>query len=349
MKGDTRRLGWLCAYTPEEIIVASGLTPSRIRGNEEVAPGGATRLPVNLCPYVRSVLDEALRGHPERFEGVSLVASCDAMRRLGDAWRREFPGIPVFMIDFPRRTGSASLAYLTKQFEAYRDWLGGISGKLASDDDLREATRRVAAKRRSLLELSARRMSDPPGISGSDFYHLVSLASEVSIEEFEAHCRSFTLAPVDGGPRIVLTGSIIEGGRIYRTIQEAGAQVVAEDVCTGLRGIEGDVDTGGDPIESIAKRYLRRPPCSRMSDLKGRNAYIKQLVHEYRAQGVIYHCLKFCDQYQYDYPLLRKRLEETGIPVLRIETDYREGDSGQLQTRVEAFVEMLNEKVRRAV
>ena len=74
-----------------------------------------------------------------------------------------------------------------------------------------------------------------------------------------------------------------------------------------------------------------------MSGTALRVSYLLELVHDYRAQGVVFHSLKFCDQYQYDYPLFKKRLEEEGIPVLRIETDYQEAARGQLAGIEEAF------------
>ena len=33
--------------------------------------------------------------------------------------------------------------------------------------------------------------------------------------------------------------------------------------------------------------------------------------------------------------------EELGVPYMSVETDYSQSDSGQLSTRIEAFMEML--------
>jgi benzoyl-CoA reductase/2-hydroxyglutaryl-CoA dehydratase subunit BcrC/BadD/HgdB len=342
-------LGWLCSYTPEEIIIASGFTPVRIGGCEEQAPEQATLLPANMCPYVRSVLDQAIRGQTEQFAGVSMVASCDSMRRLADVWRKAFPETPVHVIDFPRRTGESAQSYLLSQYEAFRDWLGTISGKRAGEAELREAVGKINQKRTILGELSHLRMEEPPGILGSTFFKAASLAFKVPFEEFSKEYTSFFPEQTRGGPRLVITGSITESTRLYETIEEAGANVVAEDLCTGLRSIEGKVEEGDDPMAAIVKRYLSRPPCSRMSDIEGRAEYIKRLLQEYRAQGVVYHCLKFCDQYQYDYPILKARLGQEGIPMLRIESEYQEGDRGQLSTRIEAFIELLGGNVRQVM
>jgi len=341
MTGENSKLGWLCAYTPVELIIASGLTPVRIGGREGRSPVQAAHLPANLCPYVRSTLDHILEGETRGFAGVSIVASCDAMRRLADILRKSIPDTPLHVIDFPRRTGEGSLAYLVSQFKAYSAWLGGVSGMPADEGKLRKAIEEVNGRRTLLFELSGRRKEDPPGISGSDFFEVVSRASREAPDVFESWYSSFVPLRAGPGARLLLAGSIVESDRIYAAVEEAGANVVAEDICTGLRGLEGPVGQNGDPMRAVARRYLTRPPCSRMSDIDGRTDYILKLAREYRARGVLYHCLKFCDQYQYDYPILKKRLESRGIPVIRIETDYQASDSGQLSTRIEAFTELL--------
>jgi benzoyl-CoA reductase/2-hydroxyglutaryl-CoA dehydratase subunit BcrC/BadD/HgdB len=173
-------MGWLCAYTPEELVLASGLTPLRLVGCEE-RPLHASLLPSNLCPYVRSVLDEAEGGRGQTLAAVSFVASCDAMRRLADVWRMRFPGTPVHVIDSPRRRDRAA-----EFFNRYE--------------------------------------------------HLIPRKAGAS-------------------PRLVVTGSIIESESLFQAVEEAGANVVAEDICTGLRGTSGLVEEEGIPIIRIETDY----------------------------------------------------------------------------------------------
>ncbi|MFH1626212.1 MAG: 2-hydroxyacyl-CoA dehydratase family protein, partial [Pseudomonadota bacterium] len=123
--------------------------------------------------------------------------------------------------------------------------------------------------------------------------------------------------------------------------EDSGARVVAEDLCTGIRSLEGMVQEEGDPVEAIARRYLNRPPCSRMKGVERRYQAIKQIIEEYRIHGVVYHTIKFCDPELMTYPLLRKELEKQNIPVLHLEGDCTMGSYGQIKTRVEAFIEML--------
>ena len=54
-----------------------------------------------------------------------------------------------------------------------------------------------------------------------------------------------------------------------------------------------------------------------------------------------HYALQFCAPYQIEAYSVEKAAEAAGIPVLRIDTDYSMEDVGQLSTRVEAFLEML--------
>ena len=58
-------------------------------------------------------------------------------------------------------------------------------------------------------------------------------------------------------------------------------------------------------------------------------------------QGVIYHVLRGCLVYDYEYRVLEEELGKLNIPVIRVESDYNEEDVEQLRIRVEAFIELI--------
>ena len=67
-----------------------------------------------------------------------------------------------------------------------------------------------------------------------------------------------------------------------------------------------------------------------------------QMAKDYKADGIIHYCLQFCQPYQIESGLVEKMLEDEGIPILRIETDYSQEDVGQIRTRIEAFIERIS-------
>ncbi|MCX6013031.1 MAG: 2-hydroxyacyl-CoA dehydratase family protein, partial [Chloroflexi bacterium] len=153
------------------------------------------------------------------------------------------------------------------------------------------------------------------------------------------------IAPANA-PRILISGSpmAIPNWKLHYILESLGAIVVCEESCTGTRMFSDLVDENNSTIDSqlkaLANRYMQihcacfTPNTERLDD-------IVRLAKEYRADGVVHYNLQFCQTYSTEASNVQKRLEKEGIPLLRIETDYGTGDSGQLRTRLEAFLELL--------
>ena len=112
-------------------------------------------------------------------------------------------------------------------------------------------------------------------------------------------------------------------------IEDLGAIVVVDELCTGARYCWNPVDTSidTDPLEAISKRYLNGFPCARMVPPTDR---INQVIRN-------------CAPIAHDQPLLAEKLKENGVPVIELDLEYGEGFSGQIRTRVEAFLEKFIE------
>ncbi len=109
--------------------------------------------------------------------------------------------------------------------------------------------------------------------------------------------------------------------------------------CSGSRDLEpppeGAVEMDFDALMAwYAGALLGMIPCMRMTSVAGRRA----LTNHPRLKGVIYNTVKFCDFYSFDYAALKR---ESGLPVLKIESDYMPQPAGQLATRLEAYAESL--------
>jgi benzoyl-CoA reductase/2-hydroxyglutaryl-CoA dehydratase subunit BcrC/BadD/HgdB len=150
------------------------------------------------------------------------------------------------------------------------------------------------------------------------------------------------------GPRLLITGSVMDNPRILELIEECGANVVADDLCTGTRQFWDNVASAGDPLTDLSRHYLGRTPCPRMKDALKRFDHIIRMIDEFRVDGVIFYTLKFCDPFLFDVPLFKAQLTEKGIPALLLEGDYTPGTLGRVRTRVEAFIEMLRQHVKAA-
>lgn len=148
-------------------------------------------------------------------------------------------------------------------------------------------------------------------------------------------------------PKIILTGSpvIFPNIKIPLLIEEMGGLLASDETCMGERmfydpavAVESSFD---GMMRALANRYLKPCTCPIFSDNRDRIFRIRQMIRETGAEGVIYHVLRGCLVYDFEYQLMEKELEKDGIPVIRVESDYNEEDIEQLRIRIEAFIEML--------
>ena len=143
-------------------------------------------------------------------------------------------------------------------------------------------------------------------------------------------------------PRILITGCPNSGIRekTIRVIEELGADVVAFDCCNGTREKVEKVDNTLPVTKAIAKKYLNIN-CSIMSPNESRMNYISEMIDEYQVDGVLELVLQACHTYAIESYHVKKTALAKGVPYLKIETDYSRSDSGQINTRLEAFMETL--------
>jgi benzoyl-CoA reductase subunit C len=151
-----------------------------------------------------------------------------------------------------------------------------------------------------------------------------------------------------GRARLMVVGSVMNNPEFIKSIESQGGLVVTDELCTSTRYWSDPVVLEKDqsPVQAIARRYLDNFPCARMVPSDERFNRILNLVKEFRVDGVISQIIRYCVPYAHDLPLLRDRLKEVGVPVLAFDVEYGTSGSGQIQTRVQAFLEMLEARKR---
>ena len=150
--------------------------------------------------------------------------------------------------------------------------------------------------------------------------------------------------------RVALVGSEIDDVDMVKLIEESGALVVADRFCYGsLPGREViELNDEEDALTQVCRHYIKACMCPRhmnMDKWRRRKEYVDEIAKAYKADGIIYEQMKFCDPWAYERMtgtyVMR---EENGYPVLSIDRPYSVGSSGQIKTRVQAFVESVEIK-----
>lgn len=140
------------------------------------------------------------------------------------------------------------------------------------------------------------------------------------------------------GPHISVLGARM-GDELFSRVQKTMPYPVQNDSCVNNRSVGSllpptNVHDFDELMDWYAGELLSQLPCMRMTDNTGR----KQLLNDPDLKGIIYHTIKFCDFYSFEYAQIKNA---ASVPILKIESDYTAGSSGQLKTRLEAFAESL--------
>jgi len=344
------KIGYFCTYTPVEIIRAAGYHPVRIKGiTDENGAAGESLLCSNICSYIKTLTDKKVEGDLDHLEGIVFTNSCDGMRRLYDAWIRIDKGEKFnYFLDIPKNSDDASVQYFADEIQTFKEKLENHFKLKIQDEDINRTISLYNGMRDNVTEFLQKQWNGYVGYSGYEIYTLLMKGINAVPEKFQDYVSSLTslmkkigdVPEKDPVPKLFIWGSIMENEEIVKMIEDAGARVVSEDFCTGSRYFDKKVEITDNPYKSIAERYLKRSPCSRMVDVFGRIKSIVTLIERRAITGAIYHSLKFCDHTLYDYPLVKEEFEKKHIPLLHINCDSAKSD-GQTKTRIEAFIEQL--------
>ena len=224
-----------------------------------------------------------------------------------------------------------------------------------TDEKLREAAHKRNELRKTQMELYALQGATPPAMKASEV--MATLAQGMFNFGVDAQHASYK-AKVDAAKealangtnpdlakakRILLTGCPSTGviQKVGVTIENNGGVVVCLDDCGGERTQKMLVDENADDIlRAISDRYLEIH-CSVMTTNEGRIENTKEMCKKYNVDGVVEMVLQACHTFNVEANYMQRMCEEEGIPYMKLETDYSTTDSGQIETRLAAFIEML--------
>ncbi len=355
LSDEKKIVGTLCSYAPEEIISAAGAHPFRLFGSVEQSRLADAHLQSYCCSLARGVLEDALAGRLGFLEGIVFTHTCDTMQRLSDICRINMSGLFHLDVILPVKFNAESArSYFRDVLQTFREDLQVKLGVEIADDDLRKAISVGNRIRRAFSQIYELTAAYPGIMKGEELYALNRAAMmmdrsrlaplvEETAAQLSADKTKASAAGIPGAKRIFLEGGVCNYPDIFNIIEEAGGAVVGDDLCTGFRYFSGLVDEGNpDPLGAIADRYMQKMACpAKHTGLTDRAGRLVKMVLEKKAQGVIFFFLKFCDPHAFDYPCLQQALEKAGVPSLMVEVDEQLQAGGQLQTRIEAFIEMI--------
>jgi benzoyl-CoA reductase/2-hydroxyglutaryl-CoA dehydratase subunit BcrC/BadD/HgdB len=262
-------------------------------------------------------------------------------------------------MDLPQMKSAEGRALLRSEYFRFKEAVEKLTGVTIDAERLKKGVAIVNNKRKAVHRLSLLRKADPAPVSGLDallanqvfFYDdPVRFTDSVNkiCDELDQRIEKKEGVFPKGTPRILMSGCpmAVPNWKLPWIIETSGAVIVGEESCVGERGTRNLTDDGGRTVEEFMEAIVDRHfkvDCAIFTPNPDRLDHVEEMVREYKADGVIHYGLQFCQPYITESMPVEKALEEKGIPVLRIDTDYGMEDVGQLKTRVEAFIEVLKQ------
>jgi benzoyl-CoA reductase/2-hydroxyglutaryl-CoA dehydratase subunit BcrC/BadD/HgdB len=352
-------IGSYCVFVPEEITLAVEAIHVGLCSGADFAMDEVEKyLPRNTCSLIKSAMGFKLAKVCPYLECADMVVgenTCDGKKKayevLGDMMEN------LYVMDLPQVKSAEGKALLKAEFLRYKEAAETLTGKTIDVATLKKGIALVNNKRTAMARLAALRHNANASISGLD----ALLVNQISFfddpvrftDSVNALCDELAkrLAANDSvaevkTPRILISGCpmAVPNWKLPAIIESFGAVIVGEESCVGERGCRNLVDDSADDMDglmdALVDRYLAID-CAIFTPNTERTDHIKAMAKNAKADGVIQYTLNFCQPYAMETMPIEKELETGGLPTLRIETDYSQEDMGQLQTRVEAFVELL--------
>jgi benzoyl-CoA reductase/2-hydroxyglutaryl-CoA dehydratase subunit BcrC/BadD/HgdB len=344
-------IGFACAYTPLPIIYAAGYTPYRILPMGDSPDQAGHILHDNLCPHIKKILDRAMGNDLPDLAGMVFMNSCDAMRRLADAWHHVRPDVNMILIDLPATTDELAVSFFAGEISRFVDTVSGWNGKKTEIADIEYGILLYNQIADFMNELTGKIYAGKTDTSVSVLQELFNRSVTGSPITFIEEARRLLSENIQGkttneGVPVFLFGHVFPDPEAFLLFESSGAKIIGDDLCTGSRFFNPvSTDDKKGVVESLAESLLLRPPCARTIDSTIPGKIGKILISKAKesgARGAIGHVVKFCDPYLSRLPSIREEFQKAGMPLLVLEGDCTLRSIGQQQTRIEAFIEMLS-------
>lgn len=335
---------YICKYTPVELLSALGAQPEE--PNDEVTDFAEADALIHssVCSHAKqllTVLTQGMDRNAAKDSGTGTIAEdsgteyCEKCDKAAGKSGREV--VFTNCCDSIRRVYDTLMAEKTTQYRKTAD--DSASDSVAADR---------SAEFMFMMDLPHNNLDYSVGTYTKELMRLLDSYQAYSGHTFNRNHFLFTWRKsADAWKRlnearedlIAVVGARVGRG-LLEMLESSLPLRIVDFTCGGVRMIADPPENAEDlSTEELLRAYARtilcQIPCMRMQDISRR----KILTDRPNLQGIIYHTIRFCDYYSFEYAALCK---EVSIPMLKLESDYTFQSEGQLSTRIQAFRENLD-------
>ena len=360
---DTKIVGTYCVMVPDELIYAVGAQPVKLcSGSYTAFAIGDDLVPRDACPLIKAVMGfQAMEVMPIYDDCALMVVpiTCDCKKKMAGMLKQR---VPTYALHVPTaKSEDRDMEQYVQELYQLIPELEAVTGQTITYQSLAESIDAMGFAQYQMSKFNEFKKHVPALIKGTHAMALMNAFSYLPVAQWsqQLHILNQELArrkkdqhyvSKDKQPRIMITGSpvIFPNIKIPLLIEETGGILVGDETCMGERSLYDPtvvVDQSFDGLmRSLANRYTRPCTCPTFVDNSQRIYRIKQMIADHQVQGVVYHVLRGCLVYDFEYQTLEDELGKLGVPVIRVESDYNEEDIEQLRIRIEAFIELIKLK-----
>ncbi|PVX23358.1 MAG: 3-hydroxyacyl-ACP dehydratase [Candidatus Bathyarchaeum sp.] len=362
-------IGYSCIFAPIEMILAADAIPVRVgSGWYDTAKLGDRIMPVEICPVIRSTVGAkmvSLSPFLELSDAIVIPLTCDGRTKLSEILSDYKQ---VWYMNPPRvKDDTHTLSMWKEETLVIKEKIEKLTGNKITRKNLKAAIETMQQATKAFRRLQELRKGSPV-INGRDamLVNQTSLWDNIQrwtqkvnelCDELEKRVEQKEYSSYPDTPRVMITGTPMiwpDSWKVPNLIEESNPQgvVVVDEQCSGDRILYDPVGvdewTMNDMVNAISERYLMACTCPCFTSEHGnedRINWIVDRIKEYKVDGVIYYVVRGCILYAMEYARIKRVLDQMGIPVYYLDTEYTREDVGQMKTRVEAFLEMLEARI----
>lgn len=349
--------GVLCTFCPDEVLLAAGFETIGLCGTSNETINDAEKvLPKNLCPMVKSTYGFAVADKcPYTYFSDIIVGetTCDGKKKMYELLNEIKDTYVLHMPQGRDRLSEHEMWY--QEVKAFKEMLEDKFQVEITDEKLRAAAKITNEYKSAMIDMFQLQMHNPPMMKGVELMYAsmqgtYNIDHKLRTENLKNRVKEIKTAyeqgerPVNNSAkRILITGSPMGEAfeKIGPVIEKNGGVIVCFDNCAGESTMRNMIDIEAEDIlREIAENHLQAN-CSILTPNEARMKSTEELIDQYQVDGVIEVVLQFCHTYNIESVKLERTVKEKGVPYLKIETDYSGSDIGQIDTRINAFLEML--------
>jgi benzoyl-CoA reductase/2-hydroxyglutaryl-CoA dehydratase subunit BcrC/BadD/HgdB len=358
LKGEGKKIvGYITGgFMPEALVWAGGAIPVGLnRGGDHSAVLKSTEyIPRFIDAYSRAQIGYwALEEPLYRLVDLVVVPCTDKnISAIADCWEM-WTETKVLKLGIPHNKREHAFKYYLEGLHLLKEEIEKLTGNTITEDKLRKEIDLSNRMRFLLRQISEMRKAERPPISGKDYIklHHASFCTDrdFMVESLESLSQELKGKEGEEGRRILLVGSSMAEGdyKVYDLLKSAGADVVIEEFSEGMRPYWQGVENGGDLIEALADGYFTRrtpSPAFFRPATEERATFLLELAREFRVDGIVWYSMLYRDSYDIGGIHFGRMAQREGLPFIKIVSEYDDAEHGQLSTRIEAFIESIEER-----